>query len=137
MTNQNPERGSQPLTHLILLALPVVILSYAGQVLIKLGINNLGGFDWGQVSSDPLSFVGHILTNLHILSGFAVAGLGVIFYMFLLARGDFTVVFPILGAVGFVMLPIIGWLVLQETVTPQRIVGTFIIALGMLIVARS
>lgn len=120
-----------------MLALPVVILSYAGQVLIKQGINNLGGLDWGQVSGDPLSFIRNILTNLHILSGFAVAGLGAFVYMFLLAKGDFTVVFPILGAVGFVMLPLIGRVFLQETITPQRIVGTLVIALGMLIVARS
>jgi len=125
------------LIQLILLALPVIILSYTAQVLIKQGVNNLEGFGWEQLSSNPLSFIGSILTNPYILGGFALAGLGAIVYMFLLAKGDFTVVFPVLGAVGFVLLPIIGWLFLQETVTPQRILGTLIIALGMFIVARS
>jgi uncharacterized membrane protein len=125
------------LIQLILLALPVIILSYTAQVLIKQGVNNLGEFGWEQLSGDPLSFMRNILTNLYILGGFALAGLGAIVYMFLLAKGDFTVVFPVLGAVGFVLLPIIGWLFLRETVTPQRIIGTLIIALGMIIVARS
>lgn len=117
--------------------MPVVILSYTGQVLIKQGINNFGQFNWEHISSDPLNFIGGILSNPYILGGFTAAGLGVIVYMFLLSRGDFTLVFPILGAVGFVLLPIIGWLFLKETITVQRIVGTLIIALGMIIVARS
>lgn len=57
-------------------------------------------------------------------------------YLFVLSKNDFGVAFPILGALGFLVLPLVGWLTLNETVTLGRIVGTIIIVAGMLIVAR-
>jgi multidrug transporter EmrE-like cation transporter len=68
--------------------------------------------------------------------GFVLAGVGAVIYLFVLSKNDFGVVFPILGALGFLVLPLVSRLVLNETVTLGRIVGTIIIAVGMLIVAR-
>jgi multidrug transporter EmrE-like cation transporter len=46
------------------------------------------------------------------------------------------IIFPVLGALGFLMLPLISHFVLNEPVTPGRLIGTMIIAAGMLLVAR-
>lgn len=120
----------------ILQALPVLIFSYTAQVLMKRGASVLTGVTWEQFVSQPLQVLSLIVLNWQIMLGFVLAAIGALIYLFVLSRNDLGVIFPVLGALGFLMLPLISWLVLDETVTPGRLIGTMIIAAGMLIVAR-
>ena len=120
----------------ILQALPVLIFSYTAQVLMKRGASVLTGVTWEQFITQPLQVLSLILFNWQIMLGFVLAGTGAVIYLFVLSRNDFGVVLPVLGALGFLILPLISWLVLDETITPGRLIGTMIIAAGMLIVAR-
>ena len=121
---------------IILQALPVLIFSYTAQVLMKKGAASLSGLNWENIVAHPFNALGLIIFNWQIVLGFALAGVGALIYLFVLSKNDFGVIFPVLGALGFLVLPFISWLVLNETVTPIRIIGTIIIAVGMLIVAR-
>lgn len=121
----------------ILKLLPVLLFSYAGQVLMKHGANEIGPLTWAAIRSSPLSYLMAILFNGPILLGFLLAGVGALFYLYALSQTDLTVAMPILGALGFTVLPIVGRLFLQETMSLQRVGGIAIIVLGMLIVARS
>ena len=120
----------------VLQALPVLIFSYTAQVLMKRGASVLTGVTWEQFISQPLRVLSLIVFNWQIMLGFVLAGIGALIYLFVLSRNDLGVIFPVLGALGFLMLPLISWLVLDETITPGRLIGTMIIAAGMLIVAR-
>lgn len=120
----------------ILQTLPVLIFSYTAQVFMKRGAASLSGFGWEQVLTQPLKVLSLIIFNWQIMLGFTLAGIGALFYLFVLSKNDFGVVFPILGALGFLVLPIISKFALNEAITPSRLVGTVIIAVGMLIVAR-
>jgi uncharacterized membrane protein len=122
---------------IIFQAIPVLVFSYAGQLLMKRGVNAVGGLTLHGFLAEPLRYAQLILLNRQILAGFALAAIGAMLYLFLLSRGDFTVVFPILSAVGFIALPFIGLFILQESITPARVLGTVLIAVGMLIVAGS
>ena len=122
---------------IILQAIPVLIFSYAGQIMMKRGVNAVGGLSVQALRADPLQYALAILLNPQILAGFALAAIGAVFYLFLLSKGDFTVVFPILGALGFLALPFIGKFILHESITSARVLGTVVIAVGMLIVAKS
>jgi drug/metabolite transporter (DMT)-like permease len=121
----------------ILLAIPVLIFSYSAQIFMKRGISAVGGFNLQVFQAAPLHYVLLLMLNPQLLAGFALAAIGAVLYLFLLSKGDFTVVFPILGALGFVALPFIGKFALHEDITPARVVGTMIIAVGMFIVAKS
>jgi multidrug transporter EmrE-like cation transporter len=116
--------------------IPVLFFSYVGQVLMKRGVQSAGDLDLRLILSKPSSLMTVILDANTVL-GFISAGIGAIFYLFVLARTDLTVALPILGALGFLLLPLIGYLFLGESFGFQRIVGTIVIAVGMLIVARS
>jgi multidrug transporter EmrE-like cation transporter len=117
-------------------SIPVLVFSYAAQVLMKRGVNTLGVLSPSALLTDPIGVLTSLLFNLNIFLGFALAGIGAIFYLFLLSVADFTVAFPILGALGFLTLPLIGYLFLNEQSSPARIIGTVIIAVGMLVVSR-
>jgi multidrug transporter EmrE-like cation transporter len=121
---------------IILQALPVLVFSYTAQVFMKRGAASLSGLNWEKISHHPFNALGLIIFNWQTMLGFVLAGVGAVIYLFVLSKNDFGVVFPILGALGFLVLPLVSWLALNETVTPGRIVGTIIIAAGMLIVAR-
>ena len=69
--------------------------------------------------------------------GPVLARLGVLIYLFVLSKYNFGAEFPVLGMVSFLVLPLINWWFFSEAVTLGRRAGTLIIAIGMLIVARS
>jgi multidrug transporter EmrE-like cation transporter len=120
----------------ILQTLPVLVFSYTAQVLLKKGSATLANVTSQTILSQPFIVLGQIITNWQIMLGFVLAGIGAIFYIFVLSKNDFGLIFPILGALGFIILPLISRFVLYETVTTGRIIGTIIIAIGMIIVAR-
>lgn len=122
---------------IILQAIPVLVFSYAAQILMKRGINTVGGLSLAAFQAEPLRYVLSVLLNPQILAGFALAAVGAVLYLFLLSKGDFTVVLPVLSAVGFLALPFIGKFILHESITPARVAGTLVISVGMLIVAKS
>lgn len=117
--------------------LPVLALSYTAQLLFKQGVNSIGGLSLGKLAADPLGFILKILMTWQIDLGFVLAGLGAIMYLIALSKNDFTVVFPILSAVGFIVLPVIAFIFLKENITTMRVVGTLVITVGMLIIAGS
>ncbi len=117
--------------------LPVLALSYTAQLLFKQGVNSIGGLSLGKLAADPLGFILKILLTWQIDLGFVLAGLGAIMYLIALSKNDFTVVFPILSAVGFIVLPVIAFIFLKENITTMRVVGTLVITVGMLIIAGS
>jgi multidrug transporter EmrE-like cation transporter len=121
---------------IILQALPVLIFSYMAQVLMKKGSVVFSNLTWETFLTNPLKTLSMFLFNWQIMLGFVLAGIGAIIYLFVLSKNDFGVVFPVLGALGFLVLPLISWLVLNESISPGKIFGTVIIAIGMLIVAR-
>jgi multidrug transporter EmrE-like cation transporter len=121
---------------IILQALPVLVFSYTAQVFMKKGAASLSGLNWEKIVAHPLNALTLIIFNWQIMLGFVLAGIGAVIYLFVLSKNDFGVVFPILGALGFLVLPLVSWLALNETVTPSRIIGTIIIGVGMLIVAN-
>lgn len=126
----------QKMYYVILQVLPVLILSYIAQILMKRGSAMFGNFTWEEFVGQPFKVLSLALLNWQIMIGFLLAGIGALFYLFVLSKHDFSLVFPILGALGFLVLPLISWLVLGETVTLNRLIGTVIIAVGMLVVAR-
>ena len=121
----------------ILQVLPVIILSYTSQVLLKRGVNSVGAITWLRLTTDAPTLLTAIILNWYIVVGFLLGGLGAVFYLVVLSKTDFTVAFPIMGAIAFMLLPFIGKFFLQEAITPLRVVGTIVIGLGMIMVARS
>lgn len=115
--------------------LPILLFSYSSQVLFKQGVNEIGGFDFAQLSTKPFLIIYQLFTNWRIILGFILAGIGAIFYLLALSKHDLTIVFPVLGALGFILLPIIGTFLLHESISLGRIFGIMLVAVGMIIIS--
>ena len=125
------------MVRIVAYAVPFYILSYTGQILLKRGVNTIGGLSADVFLRDPVGTMTALVLNGNVPLGLLLMAGGSFFYLFLLSLGDFSYVLPLLGALSFFALPVIGVVILHEPVTIERVIGIIIIAIGAIIVART
>jgi len=76
-----------------------------------------------------------IFSNLYILGGFVLYGLGAVAWLAVLSQWDVSKAYPLVG-LGFVFTVVIGWLI-GEQVTLTRTIGVTLICAGVVFVGRS
>ena len=121
-----------PLTLALILA--TVTASACAQLALKLAMTSPGvaaALPQGgkgillAVASSPLVWV-----------GLTIYGLSVAVWLWILSKVDLSLAYPFVG-VSFIIVMLFGVFLLNETVTPLRMVGTVLIAVGCVLVARS
>ena len=120
------------LKNLFLIILTVVI-NTTGQFVIKSGVNKIG-----RISITD-NFVGTIikaLTSWVIIGGFGLYFLSAVIWITILSRADLSLAFPILS-LSYVITALIAPLVLNESFSVQRLIGTLVICLGVFIVSKT
>jgi multidrug transporter EmrE-like cation transporter len=120
-------------TRLLLLILSSVALSALAQLLLKIGV---GGASSGAVSLPWHARMAAMLMSPHVLGGLLLYGIGTLIWLFVLARAPLSIAYPFVG-LGFIMTAAMGAMVLGEAVTPLRMFGVLLIAIGCVLVARS
>ncbi|AZF19954.1 EamA family transporter [Pseudomonas sp. R3-52-08] len=118
------------LTVMMLLALSIV-LDVIGQLCFKLGVDRLpqldGGFRlrafWGQVFNAPLLWAG---IGAYVIEFFV--------WLEALSRAPLSLLFP-LAALAYCLVVLAGRVVLKETVSRRRWLGTLVITFGVMLVA--
>lgn len=115
-------------------AILCVWFSVAAQFLLKAGITDA---TVKSVLAQPLAIGSTftIFSNLFILGGFALYGLGAVAWLGVLAQWDVSKAYPLVG-LGFVLTAAIGWLI-GEQVTLVRAVGIALICAGAILVGKS
>ncbi|MCC7161044.1 MAG: EamA family transporter [Anaerolineae bacterium] len=118
----------------IWLLIPAILFSTTGELLFKIGMNRIGGFEF---SADALKTVlPRVIRNPYIISGFVGFGLGAVFWLAVLSRVPLSIAYPILALSYFVVV-IEAWLLLRERVTWKRMLGVTIIVGGVIVVGLS
>ncbi len=112
------------------LVVVVNVLGALGQTLLKRAINGVpAGTDlWGAAGS--------LAGNATFYGGAFLTGGGVLTWLYVLSRADLSYATPFAG-LGVVLISISSALLLHEPVGLQRLLGTLIIAVGVVLVARS
>jgi len=118
------------LTVVVLVAFSIV-LDVIGQLCFKMGLDRLpeleGGFRlnafWGQVFNAPLLWAG---IGAHVIEFFV--------WLEALSRAPLSLLFPA-AALAYCGVVLVGKLVLGETVSRRRWLGTLVITLGVMLVA--
>ncbi|MET0240386.1 MAG: hypothetical protein ABW184_10875 [Sphingobium sp.] len=111
---------------LFLMILLSVSMSAAAQLALKIGVGRAAG---------QTGILAYFFQPL-VIGGLALYGLGAILWLSVLARAPLSVAYPFVG-LGFILTMFAGMLVLGEHVTPMRMGGTLLIAVGCFLVARS
>jgi drug/metabolite transporter (DMT)-like permease len=118
------------LTVVLLVAFSIV-LDVIGQLCFKLGLDRLpeldGGFRlsafWGQVFNAPLLWAG---IGAYVIEFFV--------WLEALSRAPLSLLFPA-AALAYCGVVLVGKVVLGETVSRRRWLGTLVITLGVMLVA--
>jgi len=109
------------------LVLVVCVLGAIGQTLLKLAISRAAG-------EGPAATVAALLRDVVFWGGGLTVAAGALTWLYVMSRAHLTYAMPFLG-MGFVLTMATSAIVLHEPQPTIRIVGTFVIAVGMVLVA--
>jgi len=120
---------------MFLILLVAVIMTGAGEMLTKAGLDNLT-----EQLGEPFAFKWPILwrtfTNWMVLLGFALIFGAAVLWLVVISRVNLSLAYPIL-ALGYFFTVIASWLILKEPLTWQKVVGSIVICLGVGLVTWS
>lgn len=120
-------------TYVLLVLL--VLFSSVGNVLLSKGMKQIGEVrDWTVPALEVVFW--KTFTSGTIWLGIGSLLLFLVAYLVVLSWADYSYVLPA-SAVGYVVVPLLGYLVLGEAVTPLRWAGAVIITLGVALVGRT
>lgn len=111
-----------------------VLLGATGQVLLKKGMLLIGPLTLSIVE------IGDILLRL-VTNPFVVLGLGTyvvstVIWLGALSRVDLSYAYPFVS-LSYVLMLLASWLLLHENLSTIRLLGTFVIVMGVFLVSRS
>ena len=113
----------------------VVVLSSAGNVLLSVGMKKVGAVHVESIRS--LAAAG-LATAASPAVWLGVASLVVflVCYLLLLSWADYSFVAPV-TAIGYAVVPLLGWSLLGDHVSPLRWAGIGLICVGVALVSRT
>lgn len=108
-----------------------IIFASLGQIFWKMGMNSMG-----PITTYTPSTLITIFFNSYILSGLAMYGIGTIFWLIALSKKNLSFVYPFI-ALTFIIVLILSNVILKEDIGIYRIIGTFIIILGLILILKT
>jgi multidrug transporter EmrE-like cation transporter len=112
-----------------------VFLSSAAQMLLKAGMSSLQVSN-GLASNSAVQSVVSVARNPWVLVGLTVYFLSALVWLLVLARVEVSIAYPFVG-MGFVVTMVLAWLIHAEPITTTKLVGTLIIAAGVMVLTRA
>lgn len=106
-------------------------LTVTGEVLLKIGINHVTS-QVGAFSLDP-RVLWATFTDWRVILGFALVFGGAIFWLGVISRVDLSFAYPLL-ALNYVIILIPSRILLNEAVSPVRLIGALIIVIGVVVI---
>jgi drug/metabolite transporter (DMT)-like permease len=118
----------------IIYILVAVLGSAFGQVLLKKGMNTLGPLTLS--SSQAVGTIWKIATNPYVIFGLGIYFLGTLFWLTALSRVELSFAYPF-ASLSYVLMLVASWAIFHENITPLRLLGSAVIIVGVLLIARS
>ena len=119
----------------ILLILLSEIWVAVAQVLFKKSTNSAGSHTLRDVSSH-FSFLKDVLVKKEIWIGFFCMAIGLVIWLFALARADLSLVFPI-GSIQYVLILFAANIFLGEKIDRMKLAGTLLVISGIILITLS
>lgn len=119
----------------ISLVLLSVILNTIGQLLFKIGLNQVGAFSFSPVSL--LHFGLKVLTNLSVMFGLMIYVISTMVWFLVLSRADVSFAYPLVS-IGYIFNSVAAYYILHENAfSPMRLLGTLTIIVGVVLICQS
>ncbi|HVE45025.1 MAG TPA: EamA family transporter [Gammaproteobacteria bacterium] len=111
-----------------------VLLNAAAQLLLKAGMTQIGHFEFSLANALPIGL--KVACNLPIITGlfFYVVSVGV--WLLVLSRVQVSLAYPMLS-IGYIVNAVAAYYLFGEPLTSLRVLGIFVIILGVYLVAQT
>ena len=129
-----PFKSSRAVFQSLLLLIPAILSSTTGQLFLKMGMNQVKGFDFTHRRDSAV--LPTLALSPFIWIGFIGFIGGTVFWLGVISRAPLSLAYPILALSYFVVV-VEAWLFLGEQVTWQRLFGVAIIVVGVIVVGLS
>jgi multidrug transporter EmrE-like cation transporter len=111
-----------------------VMLNAAAQILMKMGTNAIGHFEFSIENVVPIGW--KLATEWHIVTALFCYGISVVVWMLALSRVPVSIAFPMLS-MAYVVTALAAWSLLGETFNPTKMLGIGVIIIGVIILSRA
>ncbi len=119
------------------LAISYILISVTagaiGQLMLKNGMNNMGAVTLSVGGVPDLLL--RLLFNPWVVGGLFLYACGTIFWLAGISRVDLSFAYPF-ASLSYIIMLLAAWQLFDEQITLPRIIGTVVIASGVLIVSR-
>lgn len=119
---------------ILLLAL-LVVMQVAGYATLRYGLQQAGQLELTSLFT-VLQFGLSAFSNPWFILGIVLLILSLLLYLVAISRLDLSYVLPIIAS-NYVLTTLVGWLVLGETISLSRWIGTLLVTSGVLLVGLS
>ena len=118
----------------IFIILTSILMSSTAHVVLKKGMSSLAASYESQPAN--LIYTAWITaTNIWIIGGMALHVGALVIWLWALNRVDITFAYPFL-ALGYVLVSLMAWFWLGESITQTRVTGMLIIIIGLVVLSR-
>jgi drug/metabolite transporter (DMT)-like permease len=110
-----------------------VVGSALGMLLLKKGMNSMGPI---TLSFNQLpSVIWRMVTNINVFLGLAIYLVGTVFWLAALSRVELNFAYPF-ASLNYIVILVASWIMFDEKITLIRVIGTFVIGIGVLLISR-
>ena len=124
-------------TRAMTLAISYILISVLGgaigQLMLKNGINKFGVVTLSLADAPQLLM--KLALNPWVVGGLFLYACGTVFWLAGISRVDLSFAYPF-ASLSYVVMLLVAWQLFDENITVPRIIGTVVIATGVLIVSR-
>jgi multidrug transporter EmrE-like cation transporter len=111
-----------------------VMLNAAAQILMKMGTNAVGHFEFSSANIFPIGW--KLVTEWHIVTALFFYVISVMVWILALSRVPVSIAFPMLS-MAYVVTAVAAWYLLGEAFNPAKLVGIGVIIFGVVILSRA
>lgn len=116
------------------LILAGVMLNAAAQILLKMGTNAVGHFEFSARNIVPIGW--KLATEWHFVTALFCYGISVVVWTLALSRVQVSIAYPMLS-LGYVAVAFATWWLFGEPLTVNKLVGIGVIIFGVAILFRA
>ena len=106
-----------------------IVIGAAGQILLKIGVNKLGGFNINA------SGVRSMLKSYYILTGLLLFGISFLLWVKVLTKNDLSYVYPMMS-LSYIIILIASRFLFNEPITVNKVIGISAIITGVYLLHR-
>ena len=110
-----------------------IFLSSFAHLFLKKGVSQLEYFSSGEINIFKILKVG---LNPWVFSGMTLHVAALVVWLWALSRVDISFAYPFL-ALGYIIVGLMAWIWLGESLSITRIIGMIIILTGLVVISQS